>query len=131
MSYERDRKWIKALADEIKRDGLRVFLAESGTYGFFTNKEGSRVVSFQTEYLHFAFSGNYKAVDGKRSGSGWRITTDHTGNYSQLLNAYPPSWCGEIKSFTTLDEYLATYQKSSKYKEIHTVKYPENRRAGI
>jgi Fe-S cluster assembly iron-binding protein IscA len=38
---------VKALAQEIKADGFRVFISKSGTHGFYTDAAGTKVVSFQ------------------------------------------------------------------------------------
>ena len=117
-NYKQDM--IREIAEDIKKAGFRVFLAASGTYGFFTDAEGSRVISFQTEILSLSFSGNYKTDNPKGTGSGWQILEGYPKDFSEIFNSYPPHWAvGSAKwKFTTLDQHLATYQKSSKYQEI-------------
>lgn len=45
MSYKVEA--VKELANKIKATGFRVFIAKSGTYGFYTDTAGSKVVYFQ------------------------------------------------------------------------------------
>lgn len=99
------------IANKIKKEGLRVFLTERGTYGFYTNYTGSRIVSFQVD-LTVSFSGNYKS---KTNGTGWRIMDGLPDNFTALLNEPSPF---SFDHYTTLDEHLKTYQQSSKYSEF-------------
>lgn len=115
------------LVAKIKSFGYPVYLAERGDYGFFTNSDGSRIVSFQIDYFFFNFSANHKSIG---LGSGYRITNDEqcliweietfcTAKFLEsLLNA--PVYKSRRKnekflSWTTLDQHLASYQSSSKY----------------
>ncbi len=118
MDYIQEQ--IAEIAKDIKSKGYRVFIAERGTYGFFTDKEGSRIISFQCESGVFSFSGNYKTNNPKSTGTGWRITEDLPYNYDQLFAACPPYWAiGQATwKYTTLDQHLSVYDKSSKYEEI-------------
>ena len=106
---------ISELASELTNAGFRVFIAKSGTYGFYTDGTGERVVSFQVDYLSPSFGGNYKS---KHCGTGWRI--DPIGSFEDMLNAPAPYWAtkGEQVKLTTLEQHLATYQSSSQYKEL-------------
>lgn len=117
---------VKQLAQEIKAVGFRVFIAKSGTYGFYTDEAGSRVVSFQFDLGGFKFTGNYKAVnsdDGRYVGTGWvmgdagSVTPEGLTN---MFNSYAPNWAtsGLPVKLTTLSQHLATYQASSQYVEI-------------
>jgi hypothetical protein len=114
-SYDYSRQVIKELSDELIDAGFRVFIAESGTYGFYTDKSGERVVSFQVDYLSPVFSGNYKS---KHCGTGWRF--ERPLEYDQMLNAGAPYWAtkGERIRYTSLDDHLNQYQASSKYSEV-------------
>lgn len=115
------------LVAKIKSFGYPVYLAEKGDYGFFTNLDGSRIISFQIDYFFFNFSANHKSIG---LGSGYRITNDEqcliweidtfcTAKFLEsLLNA--PAYKSRRKnekflSWTTLDQHLAFYQSSSKY----------------
>lgn len=113
---------IKELSAAILAAGFRVFVAESGTHGYFTDAEGSRVVSFQYDLGGFKFSGNYKS---KKCGTGW-IMGDLTGwtkaDFEQVFMnaARPPRWAtgGEPVEITTLVQKLRTYQASSRFVEV-------------
>lgn len=122
-----DKQAISELVTKIKTFGYPVYLAENGNYGFFTNEDGSRVISFQIDYFFFNFSANHKSVG---LGSGYRITRDEqcplwevekfcTAEFlTKLINA--PVYKSRRKnekfiSWTTLQQYLDTYQNSSNY----------------
>lgn len=112
---------IQKLVNKALAQGLRVFIAERGTYGFLTNEEGNRVVSFQFDFSAIVFSGNYKTSLPKQTGSGWRITDGETVyDYTKLLWAVPPQWAVDSATwkYTTLDQHLSMYGKSSKYQEV-------------
>ncbi len=115
MNYKQE--YIKKIALAIKAQGFRVFIAKSGEHGFYTNKEGSRVVCFQDTLGVLSFSGNYIS---KGNGSGWRITDNDKGDYKEIFNTYPPHWAvGSSQwQFKTFIEYLKNYQRSSKFKEV-------------
>jgi len=115
----RDRQMIENTAQEILASGLRVFLAENGTYGFFTNSEGSSVVSFEAGLAGVKFSGNYKTSEPRKTGTGWSIG-ENRADYAAMLEERAPSWAtrGIEWRHTTLKEHLATYGKSSRYREL-------------
>ena len=107
---------VKELAEQIKQAGYRVFLAESGTYGLYTDKEGTRVVCFQYDLGGFRFSGNYITDQPRYTGTGWVLETNSFEHMfyqgpllSQVGNA---SW-----KYTTLEQHLNRYNPSSKYTE--------------
>ena len=110
------REAILKLVAKLKHAGFRVFIANEGEgfYGFYTDQEGARVVSFQLDFFTPVFSGNYKS---KHCGTGWRI---ETGDYAAMLNANPPLWAtaGENVKLSTLDDHLKNYQNSSNYLEV-------------
>ena len=58
-------------AQQIKALGFRVWLAKSNTYGFISDDTGSRVLSWSTEDLSGALSGNYGPAS-RESGAGWK-----------------------------------------------------------
>lgn len=110
------------------KTGLRVFVAEQGHYGFVTNTEGTRVMSFAMTGLRFSISGNYRAIGRNPSkvGTGWCISDEWVETKGRLkhlfdLSQYPPSWAtlGQTVKLTTLVEHLERYQRSSRYTEIH------------
>ena len=116
MSYKVEA--VAQLAQEIKAAGFRVFIAKSGTHGFYTDAEGSKVVSFQFDLGGFKFTGNYKTSEPRSTGNGWQL--EENGDFKDMFNQYPPTWAVRQASwkFTTLAQHQATYQASSQYTEI-------------
>jgi hypothetical protein len=108
---------VAQLAKEIKADGFRVFIAERGTYGFYTDEAGSRIVSFQFDLGGFRFTGNYKTDQPRSTGTGWQL---QDGSYQDMFNQIAPQWAlrGASWQYTTLEQHLKTYQWSSKYAEL-------------
>lgn len=109
-----------------KAAGFRVFIAERGNYGFYTDQEGTAVVCFQVNGCDFRLSGNYRPYDslaGKYTGTGWIISDTVPADKGTLISAfkrYPPRWatgCYQV-SRTTLQQHQAAYQDSSRYQEI-------------
>lgn len=115
------------LISKIKSFGYPVYLSKNGNYGFFTNSDGSKIVSFQIDYFFFNFSANHKSIG---LGTGYRITNDEqcplweidnfcTAEFlEKLINA--PIYKSRRKnekflSWTTLEQHLKSYQDSSKY----------------
>ena len=120
MSYKYNKKQIQEVATKIKEHGFDVYIAEKGTYGFYTDQSGERVCSFASDIV-LSFSGNYKG--NIRTGSGWRQDTPDLDSFEDLqstLDCYAPRWAtnGEKVDYTTLEQHLATYQKSSKFKKF-------------
>jgi hypothetical protein len=118
--YDYEKEAITELVTRIQKQGLKVYLAEKGTYGFYTNSEGSRLVSFQCCLGGLSFSGNYITDAPKMCGQGWQISDTDTGDYKGMLNAHAPQWAvGQAKSvkYKTVEDHLNIYGKSSKYKE--------------
>lgn len=123
-----DKELVAHIASLAVKAGYRAFIAESGTYGFFTNQEGSHLVSFQSS-LELSFLGNYRAIkhsDGKSVGSGWRMdyskipqnVTDIRALFDTA--ACPPRWAtnGLAVRLTNLEQHQKTYQSSSRYTEV-------------
>ena len=106
---------VKELANQIKSEGFRVFIAKLGTYGFYTNQEGSKVVDFQAGLYGVKFSGNYKS---ESYGAGWGFDDNIT--FEQMINANAPHWAtkGQPVQCTTMEQHLDTYQQSSVYVEV-------------
>lgn len=107
------------LAKNIKASGFRVFIAKSGTYGFYTDAEGSKIVSFQLDLGGFNFTGNYKTDMPTQCGTGWQLNQSTGRTYQDMFNECP-TWSlrGANWKFTTLAQHLATYQASSVYTEV-------------
>jgi|GEM_PF-5470220 len=120
-SAEFKRQAIQNLTTSLKEWGLRPFVAESGTYGFYTDREGQSVVCFQIDYTCFKFSGNYVTSEPRVYGTGWCMgeacNVSKQQAYNMLHNG--PSFivsCGY--RLKTLEEYLKDYQKSSRFVEV-------------
>lgn len=129
------REQVAQWAGTIKGLGFRVWIAESGTYGFISDASESRVLSFGTDSL----GGNY-GPPSQESGTGWRMDQapwdlKTAADVKAALYAEAPSWTrrgpsrcgacghqhGESKGwqrYTTVAEHLALYGRSSKYREI-------------
>lgn len=108
---------IRALATRIQAEGLRVFLSEDGTFGFFTG-DGTSVVSFQLGLGGFSFSTNHKSDQPYKDGTGCQICDTDPGSYSQMLSARGGYLTQGKTRPTTLDEHLATYGKCCGYHEV-------------
>lgn len=121
MSYKVEA--VKELAAQIKQAGFRVFIAKSGTYGFYTDEAGCRIVSFQFDLGGFKFSGNYKTDQPRSTGNGWgfgeSVSVSAEG-LRTMLKSNPPQWAVRDANYrlTTLEQHLATYQASSQYTEV-------------
>lgn len=122
----------------IKGLGFRVFVAKNdGTrgHGFITDAEGSRVLSFGMEG---DLGGNY-GPPSRESGTGWRIeganiwTLKTADDVKRALYATAPDFCrrkseggcprcnpsrGGFEYYTTLEQHLGMYGRSSGYQEI-------------
>lgn len=119
MNYKQQA--IKELATAIKAQGFRVFIAKNGEYGFYTDQDGAKVISFQCNLGGFSCSGNYKTNQPQKTGTGWQITDDFTQDQARgAFEQTPPRWAvGKAKwHYTTLDQHLDQYQKSSVYVEL-------------
>lgn len=108
---------IAALAKQITAEGFRAFIAKKGTYGFYTDKDGARVVTFELDFGAPKFAGTYVSELPKRTGTGWILDID---TFTNMLRQPAPVWAhqGVKWRHTTLKEHLATYDSSSRYTEV-------------
>lgn len=101
--------------------GYSVYMSADYEHGFYT--DGKRVVSFGGCW-HFSldFSGNY--APSKQSGTGWRIATEQGIPSAKQALAYitsnAPAWANRLPVYTTPEQHLQTYGKSSGYKLFTT-----------
>ena len=115
------KELIAHIARQLHSYGYTVYLAKSGEYGFYT--DGKRVVSFGGHWNFCVdFSGNYNAGENaKYCGTGWQIAKELTSISAEaaeiFIKAYAPSWAigGRAVSYTTPEQHLKTYGKSSGY----------------
>lgn len=111
-----------AFAKRIKALGFRVFLAESREYGFITNDDGSRVISFSFSFEP-SLSGNY-GPPSRESGTGWRLSRSPESlrtveDVEAAFAETPPAWCGKgWRYMTTLEQHLKDYGATSRYYEF-------------
>lgn len=111
-----------AFAKRIKAMGFRVFLAEKGEYGFITNDDGSRVISFSFS-CDPSLSGNY-GPPSRESGTGWRLSRSPADlrtveDVKAAFAETPPAFCGKgWRYMTTLEQHLKAYGASSRYTEV-------------
>jgi hypothetical protein len=119
-----DFNTAREFAHFIKGLGFRAFVAKNDGirgHGFFTNADGSRVVSFQMD--DGSLGGNY-GPPSRESGTGWRLadtvwTIKTRADAERALNEHPSAFCGKgWKNFTTLETHLGMYGASSGYQEI-------------
>lgn len=117
MSYKKEM--IAEVVEKIKAQGFRVFLADKGTYGFFTDKEGSKVISFGVDLLSIYYSGNYKSSNPQKCGQGWKIC-ENAEDFQKVFDASPPYWAvqGFKWSYKSVEDQIAMYGQSSKYQEV-------------
>jgi hypothetical protein len=105
-----EKEIVNDLVGKIKAAGFRAFVAERGTYGFFTDADGTQVISFGVDLGTVTVSGNYKTDRPRETGTGWVIekTVGDVPDVKALFDQYPPRWAtGDAKwSFTTLDRHL-------------------------
>jgi hypothetical protein len=110
-------------AQKAKAWGFRAFLAEKRKYGFVTNADGSRVVSFEFNDGRGKLLGNY-GPPSSESGTGWVLDKDpddvrSAEEMARVLAAHPPAFCGKGWSrLSTLADHLALYGTSSRYTEL-------------
>jgi hypothetical protein len=118
------REEAAKFAGFIKGLGFNVYLAESGEYGFITDDSRSRVLSFTfSGYSQSTLSGNYTPPSCE-SGTGWGMNEETwqlktAEDVRKALYATAPPHCGKgWKRYATVDDHLALYGASSKYREV-------------
>lgn len=112
---------VRDFARHIKDLGFCIYIAQEGEgrYGFITDDTASRVLSFSLNDGG-NLGGNY-SPPSRESGTGWRMD-EHPGDLKtaedvrKALYAYPPQFAGKgWKTLTTVEQYLAMYDRSSHY----------------
>lgn len=107
---------IREVAQALASYGYTVYLSASKCHGFYT--DGKRVVSFGgTWSFSVDFTGRY--VGSRESGTGWQIAGNRGVPSSieagQWLTMPAPAWANARPVYTTPEQHLATYGKSSGY----------------
>lgn len=113
------REYFLKVAQQITACGFTVYEAEGGTSGFYTDKEQTRVVSFEIALGVLKFSGNYEP--NPENGSGWSMGEIplHEKALREALYSGVPHWIRFTKSelvFSTVQSYLDRYQSSSGFR---------------
>jgi hypothetical protein len=122
------KQLIQHIATKLREFGYDVYLSANGEHGFYTN--GRRVVSFGGHWNVFVdFSGNYAPT--RESGTGWLIADKQADikayQADMYINANAPDWTrNKNPIYTTPDQHLKTYGKSSGYKRYTMPIKPEN-----
>lgn len=106
---------IARLVTELKDAGYVVYVAEKGTYGFYTDENGERVVSFGLDLGNIKWSGNYISERNSGMGTGWRMQQD---TFYNMLYAPAPHWAtwrGGRWRYATEQDQLDRYGATSRY----------------
>jgi hypothetical protein len=127
-----DFETAREFAQFIKGLGFRAFVAGGPGgdgrrgYGFITDAEGTRVLSYSMEG---SLSGNY-GPPSRASGTGWQLPGSIWGlktaeDVRAALYATAPDWIARgsenasgFRYYCTLAQHLGMYGSSSKYQEI-------------
>ena len=96
--------------------GYRVYMSADNNHGFYT--DGKRVVSFGGQWAWcLDFSGNYACT--RTGGTGWQIKREAgvptEEQAKQYVTSNAPAWANPNPVYTTPEQHLATYCKSSGY----------------
>ena len=120
-AHEYEKQAAAEFAQAAVKAGYRAYLAEKGNYGFYTDDDGSRVVSFQFNgFFESSVGGNYVTDKPAQTGTGWRIADASAKNIRVYFDANPPHWAVRDSKWrlATLDDHLDRYQRSSKYEQV-------------
>ena len=123
MSYAHERQIAADFAAKALEAGFEVWLADSGTYGFYTDDAGKRVVSFGARFDGINLGGNYAA--SRESGTGWQMEDLISPDFAtpkrlrNWLDANAPHWTkNHNPRYTTREDQLREYGPSSKYQRV-------------
>lgn len=119
--WDYNAKIIEEVSQNLLAQGFKVYIAAKGTYGFYTDEKGSKVISFDCDLGSVSASASYKTSNPSKTGTGFRITENFdVKDAAQYLKASAPGWAigNATYTFTTLEQYLKQYQDSSKFVEL-------------
>lgn len=113
------KELIAHIAQKLHSFGYTVYLSDDGRHGFYT--DGKRAVSFGGQWNFCVdFSGNYKA--SQTGGTGWQIAAEQSDINAEQAHAYitadAPQWANKNPIYTTPEQHLETYGRSSGYKKF-------------
>lgn len=115
------KELIARFADNLKSQGFTVYMAASGTYGFYSDETEKRVVSFHYDFGGVKLGGNYHA--SRQSGTGWDMGTIGVNadakELRERLYAIAPAWTANTNpKYCTVADQLERYGQSSGYEKI-------------
>lgn len=119
-----EREMIADLVRSILQGGLKVYLAEAGTHGFYTDEAEQSMVGFPVELLGLSFTGHYKTSSPETTGTGGGMPRPYP--LRDGLKYGPPLWApsGAKWRHTTVKEHLNQYDWSSKYHVVDKTEFP-------
>ena len=120
--FDKTSNLVKRLVKVCKDKGLRVFLSNEGkgNYGFFTDKDGQKVVCFDTEpFGLLRFFTAHTSKPGYNEGSGIMIAEEVANPEKEsLILMLDNNRETDGHKPKTLEDQLKAYGESSKYKEV-------------
>lgn len=120
--FDKTSDLVKRVVKVCKDKGLRVFLSNEGKgdYGFFTDKNGQKVVCFDTEpFGLLRFFTAHTSKPGYNEGSGIMITEEVANlEKESLILMLDNNRETDGHKPKTLEDQLKAYGESSKYKEV-------------
>lgn len=113
------KQLIAQIAQNLHSFGYTVYISDDGRHGFYT--DGKRAVSFGGQWNFYVdFSGNYKP--SRTGGTGWQIATEQSDITAEQAHAYitadAPQWANKNPIYTTPEQHLETYGRSSGYTQF-------------
>ena len=113
------KQLIAQIAQNLHSFGYTVYVSDDGRHGFYT--DGKRAVSFGGQWNFCVdFSGNYKP--SRTGGTGWQIATEQSDITAEQAHAYitanAPRWANANPIYTTPEQHLETYGRSSGYTQF-------------
>lgn len=113
------KQLIAQIAQNLHSFGYTVYVSLDGCHGFYT--DGKRAVSFGGQWNFCVdFSGNYKP--SRTGGTGWQIATEQSDITAEQAHAYitanAPRWANANPIYTTPEQHLETYGRSSGYTQF-------------
>ena len=120
--FDKTSDLVKRVVKTCKDKGLRVFLSNEGkgNYGFFTDKNGQKVVCFDTEpFGLLRFYTAHTSKPGYNEGSGIIINEEVANPEKEsLILMLDNNRETDGHKPKTLEDQLKAYGESSKYKEV-------------
>lgn len=111
---------IDTLVKKAKKQGLRIFVSETGSYGFITNSLGTQVIAFGIDKMLGMVYFSTRHKPSSRYGTGFRIS-EHANidnvNLKDIMNTGARIEERAGLQMVTCAEHLKAYE-CCKYKEV-------------